>query len=167
METSPTAASRAGRLRGRSERKNNSSGISPLRGGVQVAGAGGGHGSGPRTPGFADRQVRGPLRIAPPPDGAAASSPSLRAPRTAGGPQPRPNPAAGTGGRPGRGSAAAPSSPLRSGGNFVGFRLPGRVDPPSYRKPLPAAASRTALPVGVRGNAPRTPQRSLSLPLFF
>lgn len=80
------------------------------------------------------------------------------------GPQPRPSPAAGTGGHPGRCSAPSPPSPSRSGGDFVDFRLPGHVDSPSYRKPLPAAVFRIALSVGVWGNRPKTLQRPPRLP---
>lgn len=125
-----------------------------------------------------------PAPPAPPPPphgrcGARSASPRRRTgprllPRTPGspqgrGPQPHPNPVTGTGGGPGRGSAPLPSSPPRSGRDFVDFLLPGQIDPPSYRKTAPRRCLYDGFTRGCAGERtqdPSSPPR-LSPPLLY
>lgn len=96
----------SGRLRGRSERKNNSSGISPCGRARRWRRDNGD----PRTP--APPPPPAPQQVRP---GLAAAWP--------------PSPAEGDRGCPERGSALALSLLPRAGGDFVDFRVPARADP--------------------------------------
>lgn len=138
--------------------------------------AGGGEGEGAHT-------IAVPAPPAPPPPpqgrcGARSASPRRRTgprllPRTPGsaegrGPQPHPNPVTGTGGCPGRGSAPLPSSSPRSGRDFVDFRLPGQIDPPSYRKTAPRRCLYDGFTRGCAGERTQDPSSPslLSPPLL-